>query len=163
MSDNRERLIMFSLWVSESARIFSFAAMATLLIGLDAAPLTWAAVAAIMGVSMVANWVVGGARGDLVTLALVQAAQQFISQPMDVERLRNRSEEFATTVERALEDQDQVKGYVKQLEQKYDSDSDEDEEQETFPEADTDALVAEVEEFLRKGSDQSNNGDPPVD
>jgi hypothetical protein len=82
---------------------------------------------------------------------------------MDVERLRNRSEEFATTVERALEDQDQVKGYVKQLEQKYDSDTDEDEEQETFPAGDTDALVAEVEEFLRKGSDQSNNGDPPVD
>ena len=99
----------------------------------------------------------------VVTLALVQAAQQFISQPMDIERLRNRSEEFATTVERALEDQDQVKGYVKQLEQKYDSDSDEDEEQDTFPEADTDALVAEVEEFLRRGSDQSNNGDPPVD
>jgi len=99
----------------------------------------------------------------VVTLALVRAAQQFISQPMDVERLRSRSEEFATTVERALEDQDQVKGYVKQLEQKYDSDSDEDEDRERFPETDTDALVAEVEEFLRRGSDQSNNGDPPVD
>ena len=52
---------------------------------------------------------------------------------------------------------------MKQLEQKYDSDTDEDEEQETFPAGDTDALVAAVEEFLRKGSDQSNNGDPPVD
>jgi len=77
MSDNRERLIMFSLWVSESARIFSFAAIATLLIGLDAAPLAWAAAAAIMGVSMVANWVIGGARGDIVTLALVQALVGF--------------------------------------------------------------------------------------
>jgi hypothetical protein len=77
MSDNRERLIMFSLWVSESARIFSFAAIATLLVGLDAAPLAWAAVAAIMGISMMANWVIGGARGDLVTLALVQALVGF--------------------------------------------------------------------------------------
>lgn len=77
MSDNRERLIMFSLWVSESARIFMFAAIATLLIGLDTAPLAWVAVAAIMGVSMIANWVIGGARGDLVTLALVQALVGF--------------------------------------------------------------------------------------
>ncbi|HIF13725.1 MAG TPA: DUF4129 domain-containing protein [Dehalococcoidia bacterium] len=77
MSANRERLIMFSLWVSESARVFSFAAIIALLVGLDAAPLTWTAAAAIMGVSMVANWVIGGARGDLVTLALVQALVGF--------------------------------------------------------------------------------------
>ena len=73
MNDGRGLLIMFSLWVSESARIFAFAAIATLVVGLDAAPLAWVAVAAIMGASMVANWAVGGARGDMVTLAIVQA------------------------------------------------------------------------------------------
>ena len=73
MSDSRGWLILFSLWVSESVRIFAIAAFATLLIGLDAAPLAWVGVAAIMGIAMMANWVVGGARGDLVTLAIVQA------------------------------------------------------------------------------------------
>lgn len=73
MSDSRGRLILFSLWVSESVRIFAIAAIATLVVGLDAAPLAWVAVAAVMGIAMIANWVVGGARGDLVTLALVQA------------------------------------------------------------------------------------------
>lgn len=73
MDDGRGRLIMFSLWVSESVRIFTFAAIAALIVGLDAAPLAWVAVASIMGISMATNWVVGGARGDLVTLALVQA------------------------------------------------------------------------------------------
>lgn len=73
MDDGRGRLILFSLWVSESVRIFAFAAIAMLVVGLDSAPLAWVAVATIMGVSMAASWVVGGARGDLVTLALVQA------------------------------------------------------------------------------------------
>ena len=77
MVDSRGRLIMLSLWVSESARIFAFAAIPALLVGFDSAPIAWAAVAAIMGVSMIANWVVGGARGDLVTLALVQALVGF--------------------------------------------------------------------------------------
>ncbi|MCH8234691.1 MAG: DUF4129 domain-containing protein [Chloroflexi bacterium] len=73
MDDGRGRLIMFSLWVSESARMFAFAAIATLMVGLSTAPLAWVAVAAIMGVSMAANWVVGGGKGDLVSLAIVQA------------------------------------------------------------------------------------------
>jgi proteasome assembly chaperone (PAC2) family protein len=99
----------------------------------------------------------------VVTLSLVQAAQQFISQPIDVERLRTRSDEFASTVEKALEDQDQVKGYVRQLEQKYDSDADEEEEQGPFIESgDADALVADVEEFLRNGPSRPDNGDPPI-
>ena len=73
MNDSRGGLIMFSLWVSESARIFTVAAVAALVVGLDAAPLAWVGVASIMGVSMAVNWVVGGAKGDVVTLAMVQA------------------------------------------------------------------------------------------
>ncbi|MDA1258340.1 MAG: DUF4129 domain-containing protein [Chloroflexi bacterium] len=73
MGDGRSRLIMLSLWVSESARIFAFTAIGTLIVGLNAAPLAWAAVAAIMGIAMFANRAIGGARGDLVSLAIIQA------------------------------------------------------------------------------------------
>lgn len=73
MSDGRGQLILFSLWVSESARVFAFAAVAALIVGLDGAPLAWLAVMTIMGISMISNWVVGGAKGDMVTLAIVQA------------------------------------------------------------------------------------------
>jgi hypothetical protein len=73
VSDGRGQLILISLWVSESARVFAFAAVAALVVGLDGAPLAWLGVMTIMGISMIANWVVGGAKGDMVTLALVQA------------------------------------------------------------------------------------------
>ncbi|MCH7735012.1 MAG: PAC2 family protein, partial [Chloroflexi bacterium] len=98
----------------------------------------------------------------VVTLALIQAAQRFIPQMIDVERLEKRAKEFDSTVARALEDQDQVRGYVSQLEQKYDSDTEAEEEDAAIPEDDAESLVADVEEFLRRSSDRPDDGDPPV-
>ena len=94
--------------------------------------------------------------------ALIQAAQRFIPQMIDVERLEKRAKEFDSTVARALEDQEQVRGYVSQLEQKYDSDAENEEEDTVIPEGDTESLVADVEEFLRRSSDRPDDGEPPV-
>lgn len=72
MSDTRGRLILFSLWISEGVRIFAFAAITLILFGFDSPPLGWFAMASVMGISMITTWVIGGARGDVVTLAIIQ-------------------------------------------------------------------------------------------
>ena len=98
----------------------------------------------------------------VVTLALLQAAQRFIPQTIDIERMEMRAKDFDSTVARALRDQEQVRDYVSQLEQKYDSDAEAEEEDAAIPEGDAESLVADVEEFLRRSSDGPNDGEPPV-
>jgi proteasome assembly chaperone (PAC2) family protein len=88
-----------------------------------------------------------------VTLALLQSMQPFVSQPLNLSRLERSASEFETNVARALEDQEQVKGYVEQLEQKYDLEGPASSKQEYFSDADADAIVADVEAFFRKNNE----------
>ena len=88
--------------------------------------------------------------------------QPFVSQPLNLSRLERSASEFETNVARALEDQEQVKGYVEQLEQKYDLEGPASSKQEYFSDADADAIVADVEAFFRKnneGGDQEGSAD----
>ena len=73
--------------------------------------------------------------------------QQFISVPVDLTKLAQDSEEFDENLVRALADQQEIEGYVKRLEERYDSE----EEYRQSPEPA--ALVQELEDFLRQQRD----------
>jgi hypothetical protein len=82
--------------------------------------------------------------------------QKFIAAPIDLDKLEKEAEEFDENLVRALSDQQEIEGYVKRLEERYDS------EEEFRQSPEPAALVQELEDFLRqqRGSDESaGNGD----
>ena len=82
---------------------------------------------------------------------MLSELQQFIAAPIDLTKLSKEAEEFDENIVRALSDQQEIEGYVKRLEERYDSE----EEYRQSPEPA--ALVQELEDFLRqqRGSDES--------
>lgn len=99
------------------------------------------------------------AQNPTLTHAILTEIQQFISAPVDLTTLAKESEEFDENLVRALADQQEIEGYVKRLEERYDSE----EEYRQSPEPA--ALVQELEDFLRqqRGTDatadeRDNNG-----
>jgi proteasome assembly chaperone (PAC2) family protein len=96
------------------------------------------------------------AQNPTLTHAILTELQQFISAPLDLSKLSKESEEFDENLVRALSDQQEIEGYVKRLEERYDSE----EEYRQSPEPA--ALVQELEDFLRqqRGSDDdAGDGD----
>lgn len=96
------------------------------------------------------------AQNPTLTHAILSELQQFISAPIDLNKLSKEAEEFDENLVRALSDQQEIEGYVKRLEERYDS------EEEFRQSPEPAALVQELEDFLRqqRGSDESTgNGD----
>ena len=96
------------------------------------------------------------AQNPTLTLAILSELQQFIAAPIDLDKLSKDAEEFDENLVRALSDQQEIEGYVKRLEERYDS------EEEFRQSPEPAALVQELEDFLRqqRGSDESaGNGD----
>jgi len=71
--------VYLALLVADSAWIYAAAGAACLIIGLGGAPLTWAAVVALLGAGMMTAWVLGGARGDRVSLAIAQGTAGLVA------------------------------------------------------------------------------------
>ncbi|MBN4064194.1 PAC2 family protein [Dehalococcoides mccartyi] len=97
------------------------------------------------------------AQNPTLTHAILTELQQFISAPIDLSKLAKESEEFDENLVRALSDQQEIEGYVKRLEERYDSE----EEYRQSPEPA--ALVQELEDFLRQqrgSTDLPDDGDP---
>ena len=84
------------------------------------------------------------AQNPTLTHAILTEIQQFISVPVDLTGLAKESEEFDENLVRALADQQEIEGYVKRLEERFDSE----EEYRQSPEPA--ALVQELEDFLRQ-------------
>ncbi|MBI4220502.1 MAG: PAC2 family protein [Chloroflexi bacterium] len=96
-----------------------------------------------------------------VTLAILREAQQFLPVKLEFKDLETASAEFLEGLGKALEGQDQVIEYVKQLEARYDSEI---VPSPGVPESgpETQALITELEQFLRRRSSgeqgESNRG-----
>jgi len=84
------------------------------------------------------------AQNPTLTHAILTELQKFVSVPVDLSSLAQESEEFDENLLRALADQQEIVGYVKRLEERYDSE----EEYRQSPEPA--ALVQELEDFLRQ-------------
>lgn len=84
------------------------------------------------------------AQNPTLTHAILTELQKFVSVPVDLSSLAQESEEFDENLVRALADQQEIEGYVKRLEERYDSE----EEYRQSPEPA--ALVQELEDFLRQ-------------
>lgn len=91
------------------------------------------------------------AQNPTLTHAILSELQQFISVPVDLTKLARDSEEFDENLVRALADQQEIEGYVKRLEERYDSE----EEYRQSPEPA--ALVQELEDFLRQQRDTDSH------
>ena len=79
-----------------------------------------------------------------LTAAILRELQPFLPKRLELDALEKESEEFAANLVRALEDQKDIEGYVKRLEERYDS------EEETRGSPEPRQLVQELEEFLRQ-------------
>lgn len=84
------------------------------------------------------------AQNPTLTHAILTELQKFISAPIDLTKIARDSKEFDENLVRALADQQEIEGYVKRLEERYDSE----EEYRQSPEPA--ALVKELEDFLRQ-------------
>ena len=84
------------------------------------------------------------AQNPTLTHAILTELQKFVSVPVDLSSLAQESEEFDENLLRALAAQQEIEGYVKRLEERYDSE----EEYRQSPEPA--ALVQELEDFLRQ-------------
>ena len=84
------------------------------------------------------------AQNPTLTHAILTELQKFVSVPVDLSSLAQESEEFDENLLRALADQQEIEGYVKRHEERYDSE----EEYRQSPEPA--ALVQELEDFLRQ-------------
>ncbi len=96
------------------------------------------------------------AQNPALTHAILAELQQFITAPIELTKIAQEAEEFDENLVRALSDQQEIEGYVKRLEERYDSE----EEYRQSPEPA--ALVQELEDFLRqqRGSDSAaDDGD----
>ena len=87
------------------------------------------------------------AQNPTLTHAILTELQNFISAPLDLSNLAKDAAEFDENLVRALADQQEIEGYVKRLEERYDSE----EEYRQSPEPA--ALVQELEDFLRQQRD----------
>jgi proteasome assembly chaperone (PAC2) family protein len=94
------------------------------------------------------------AQNPTLTHAILSELQQFVSAPIDLNTLAKEAEEFDENLVRALSDQQEIQGYVKRLEERYDS------EEESRQSPEPAALVKELEDFLRQ---QRSNDDPAED
>ncbi|MBH65529.1 MAG: hypothetical protein CL784_03295 [Chloroflexi bacterium] len=93
------------------------------------------------------------AQNPTLTHAILTELQNFISAPLDLSNLAKDSAEFDENLVRALADQQEIEGYVKRLEERYDSE----EEYRQSPEPA--ALVQELEDFLRQQRDSADDND----
>ena len=93
------------------------------------------------------------AQNPTLTHAILTELQNFISAPLDLSSLAKEAEEFDENLVRALADQQEIEGYVKRLEERYDSE----EEYRQSPEPA--ALVQELEDFLRQQRDSGDDTD----
>jgi proteasome assembly chaperone (PAC2) family protein len=96
------------------------------------------------------------AQNPTLTHAILTELQQFISAPIDLSKLARESKEFDENLVRALSDQQEIEGYVKRLEERYDS------EEEYRQNPEPAALVQELEDFLRQqrvSNDAAEDGD----
>jgi proteasome assembly chaperone (PAC2) family protein len=96
------------------------------------------------------------AQNPTLTHGILTELQQFISVPIDLSTLAKEAEDFDENLVRALSDQQEIEGYVKRLEERYDS------EEEFRQSPEPAALVQELEDFLRqqrKSNDPADNGD----
>ena len=84
------------------------------------------------------------AQNPALTHAMLSEIQQFISAPIDLSKIAKEAEEFDENLVRALSDQQEIEGYVKRLEERYDS------EEESRQSPEPAALVKELEDFLRQ-------------
>ena len=82
------------------------------------------------------------AQNPTLTHAILSELQQFVSAPIDLSTLAKEAEEFDENLVRALSDQQEIEGYVKRLEERYDS------EEESRQSPEPAALVKELEDFL---------------
>ncbi|MDA1280652.1 MAG: PAC2 family protein [Chloroflexi bacterium] len=96
------------------------------------------------------------AQNPTLTYAILSELQQFISVPIDLSNIARESEEFDENLVTALSDQQEIEGYVKRLEERYDS------EEEYLQSPEPAALVQELEDFLRQqrtNDDAADDGD----
>ncbi|MDP6056249.1 MAG: PAC2 family protein [Dehalococcoidia bacterium] len=96
------------------------------------------------------------AQNPTLTHAILSELQQFISAPIDLTKLAEEAGEFDENLVRALADQQEIEGYVKRLEERYDS------EEEFHQSPEPAALVQELEDFLRQQrgpEDPTDDGD----
>ena len=84
------------------------------------------------------------AQNPSLTHAILSELQQFISAPINLSKLAADAEEFDENLVNALSDQQEITGYVKRLEERYDS------EEEFSQSPEPAALVRELEDFLRQ-------------
>ena len=96
-----------------------------------------------------------------VTLALLQSLQPFMPRPMQLDDLEDAVADFDKNVGRSLNEQAEIREYVTQLEEKYDSEG-ASRGVTNIPGEDAERLVAEVEDFLRQAKDNGREGEPPV-
>jgi|TARA_B100001971_G_C17887151_1_gene381072 hypothetical protein len=99
------------------------------------------------------------AQNPTLTHAILAELQQFISAPIDLSKLAADAEEFDENLVHALSDQQEISGYVKRLEERYDS------EEEFSQSPEPAALVRELEDFLRqqRSIDENTSHDGETD
>lgn len=72
MGTNRGRLLFLSLALADSSWIFAATSLFAIVFGLSASPLSWPLILGLLILSLFVGWVAIGARGDIVSLALLQ-------------------------------------------------------------------------------------------
>lgn len=93
------------------------------------------------------------AQNPTLTHAILSEMQQFVAAPIDLSKLAVEAEEFDENLVRALADQQEIEGYVKRLEERYDS------EEENRQSPEPAALVQELEDFLRQQRESDVSAD----
>ncbi len=79
-----------------------------------------------------------------LTHAILEKLQPFLPRSIEMDKLRVESEEYAANLTRALEGESDIAGYVKRLEERYDT------EEESSRQKEPGLIVQELEEFLRR-------------
>ncbi len=97
----------------------------------------------------------------VVTVALLKSLQPFVPHEITLTAIERAAADFGAGVARALSEQSEVREYVTQLEERYDSGPARVAGTESSVE-NADELVAEVEEFLRRSQNDDQEGSPPV-
>ncbi len=94
------------------------------------------------------------ANNPAVSLALLKELQLFLPTTLDLSRIERETEQFASTIARALQSQTEIGAYVKRLEQEYDSESS---AQKREGPVETGDVLRDLEEFLRQRRQQPND------
>jgi proteasome assembly chaperone (PAC2) family protein len=108
------------------------------------------------GMSAVSLWAAvpayaPGTPSPKAALGLLRRSVDLIGTPADTRGLEHASGDYEREVASNVADDDELAGYVRRLEEAYDSDSDDDDEEPEVadPAPDADSLMDEVERFLR--------------